>query len=48
MRVSQLEMLKKTPVIEIKIVEDIQYDIDEGAKIFHGRSIAVTTNEESV
>lgn len=44
---SQLELIKKVPTIEIKIVEDVQLIIDSDAKIFHTRSTEITTNEDT-
>ena len=44
---SQLELIKKVPTIEIKIVEDVQLIIDRDAKIFHTRSTEITTNEDT-
>ena len=46
--VSQLEMLRKRFVIEIKIVERVQITIDKDAKIFHARSTEITTNEKNI
>ena len=44
---SQLEIIRKVPTIEIKIVEDVQLIIDSEAKIFHTRSTEISTNEDT-
>ncbi len=45
---SQLKLIRKEVVIEIKIVERVQITIDEDAKIFHARSTEITTNEKTI
>ena len=43
---SQLELLKKVPTIEIKIVENIQFYIDNEAKVFKTKTTEIITDKD--
>ena len=43
---SQLELLKKVPTIEIKIVENIQIDINSEGRVFKTRVTEIIADED--